>query len=175
MLQKKHIIAFYKLYYPKQCNTTSLPIILQLILINNGSLTQNLNSITGQKIYIHLIKQQIKNNRQIIRKVWIKKNTKKLAFAESCWNQQKIDIMKFIANQPIGQSIILDETDIYKEIEYIQYGYYYYLEKTFQIKTPLWHRQYTIWLDKKTLTVIQEFFSISFPLNSYFNFISNIH
>lgn len=173
MLQKKHLITFYKLYYPKKCNITSLPIILQLILINNGSLTQNLNSITGQKIYIHLIKQQTRNSRQVIRKVWIKKNTKKLAFAESCWYQQ--NLIKLIVNQPVGQSIILNETDIYKEIEYIQYGYYHYLEQIFQIKTPLWHRQYTIWLDKKALTVIQEFFSISFLFKKNLNFISNIH
>ena len=81
MLRKKEIIKFYKLCYPIQCHSLSLTTTLKLILINNGSLTQNFNSITNNKIKIHLIKQKQTNSREIIREVWLQNITQKIAFA----------------------------------------------------------------------------------------------
>jgi chorismate-pyruvate lyase len=66
-----------------------------------------------------------------------------------------------IANdQPIGQSLIINEIDTYKEINSVNYGYSYNLEKRLKANKPLWSRKYTMWYNKKPLTMIQEFFSI---------------
>jgi chorismate-pyruvate lyase len=90
MIRKKHIVTFYTISSFQVFNTTSLPIELQLILMNNGSLTQNFNSITGEQIKIQVIKQKSKKNREITRKVWIKENLRKLAFAESYWQKKTL-------------------------------------------------------------------------------------
>nr|YP_007878318.1 conserved hypothetical plastid protein [Calliarthron tuberculosum]AGA63929.1 conserved hypothetical plastid protein [Calliarthron tuberculosum] len=175
MLRRKRVIEFYEIPYSEvyKNKTVSLPIALQLIIMNNGSLTQNFNSITGKKIQIHLIKQKTQKNQEIIRQVWIKENLHKLAFAESYWKKNNIQKNNIINNKPIGQSIILNEIDVYKEIKSIHYGYSYNLEKKFKVNTPLWSRKYTIWYNKKPLTIIQEFFSICLSKNSNTNRITN--
>lgn len=160
MLNKKNMINFYQLFYPIQFNSLSLPTIFQLILINNGSLTQNLNSITGNEITIDLINEQIKDNHEIIRKVWLKSKLKKIAFAISCWQENRKNITTITPDQPIGQSMIINENDIYKDIKHITYGYSYHLEDILQIKEPLWNRKYEIWSNKKVVAIVEEFFSI---------------
>lgn len=143
-----------------------IPIEWQLILISDGSFTQNLNSLTGKRISLEVISLNntkiINNNKNIIiREVWIKDNKyNKLAFAKSLWpitnSTRNIELPK---DKPIGQSLIEFKVDIYKDIHEIYYGYCGYLERKFNYNGPTWGRKYTLYYKKKRLATIQEIFS----------------
>lgn len=156
MITKKRYIKFYTVnmknsYYTLQ----NSPSEWQLVLFSDGSFTQNVNSITGQKTYISLIK-----NNQAIREVWIESlNKNKIAFAESYWGKNDIITKKMNNCQPIGRSMIRHELDISKKIHSINYGYDCFIEKAFQIKEPILSREYSIICNGQVLTTIREFFS----------------
>ena len=167
MISKQHFIPFYTINKLDIHNRLLIiPIEWRLVIIGQGSLTQNSNSITGEKTYIHLISQKTRINKQnylknnITRQVWIKnKKEKKLVFAESHWNQSNAFFTHLTSKQAIGKSLIEFEMDFYKEIHQIQYGYSYILWKAFETEAPIWSRKYTIWHDYKPLVTIKEFFS----------------
>ena len=131
----------------------------QVLLINNGSLTQNLNSITGKPIHIHFIQQEFNHSKQIKRKIWIINTFHRLVYAESIWNAAYNKILQFTNNQAIGQNIITNEIDIYKQITYIAYIYNYAIEKKLKQNCLFWKREYIIWCDYLPLIKIEEFFS----------------
>lgn len=161
MIIKKHHIRFYNInvnyaYY----RLRNFSLEWQLILLGDGSFTQNLNSITGQKIRINLIQQNLIAKNQILRQVWIEDLHKnKIAFAESFWENNNIKTSKLNNCRPIGKSMIKYELDIFKEIQNISYGYNYFTEKVFKLRRPILSREYTICYDSQTLTTIKEFFS----------------
>lgn len=161
MIIKNNNIIFYK-FNLKHSYTTSLnfPSKWQLVLLSDGSFTQNLNSIIGQKININLIRQHLINNNQVIRQVWIEDLYKnKMAFAESYWEKNEIKQSKLSHFRPIGKSMINDELDISKKIHNINYGYNFFIEKTLAIKHPILSKEYIIQYNNKPLTTIKEFFS----------------
>lgn len=87
----------------------------------------------------------------------------KYLFARSIWlfkYLEKIDY-KIQNNLPIGNSLINSQTDIYKHIHEIYYGYSNNLEKKFKIYQPIWGRKYTLYYKNKSFITIQEFFSPS--------------
>nr|YP_010728610.1 hypothetical protein P6G74_pgp044 [Phymatolithon calcareum]WEA76916.1 hypothetical protein [Phymatolithon calcareum] len=161
MIIKKHHIKFYNInmnyaYY----RLKNFSLEWQLILLSDGSFTQNLNSIKGQKIRINLIQQNLIKNNQILRQVWIEDLHKnKIAFAESSWEKNNIKKSKPNNYRPIGKSMIKYELDISKKIHNINYGYNYFTEKAFKLKQPILSREYTICYNKQNLTTIKEFFS----------------
>nr|AYR06329.1 hypothetical protein [Renouxia sp.] len=167
MTLRKHFISFYIINRSNLSkNLHNIPITWRLIIIGQGSFTQNLNSITGEKIYVELVSQKVKINRlnpltnHTIRRVWIKnKQGNKLAFAESYWNQSDRFFANLTSEQPIGKSLIEFETDFYKEIQQIEYGHSYLLEKAFRTQEPIWSRKYSIWHDSRPIATIREFFS----------------
>lgn len=151
-----------------------IPIEWQLILLSDGSFTQNLNSLTGKRIKIEVISlnsiKRIKSKNNItIREIWIKDNKdKKLAFAKSLWPViNSPSNIKLPKNQSIGQSLIEFKVDIYKDIHEIYYGYCGYLEKKFNYNGPTWGRKYTLYYKKKHLATIQEIFSPQ--ITNFFN------
>lgn len=141
-----------------------IPLEWQLVLINDGSFTQNLNSLTGKNIKIEIIsifENKILNQHNYTREIWLKDhNCNRLAFAQSLWpiyNNTKY--LKLPNNQPVGQSLIELQIDIYKDIHEIYYGYSQYLEKEFHIEGPTWGRKYTLYYKNNPLATIQEIFS----------------
>nr|AYR06530.1 hypothetical protein [Rhodogorgon sp.] len=167
MILKQHFIPLYTVNKLEKYNKLLIiPVYWRLIIIGQGSLTQNLNSITGEKTYIHLISQKTRISKQnysqndITRQVWIKnKEETKLVFAESHWKESNTFFTDLTRQQPIGKSLIEFEIDFHKEIHQIQYGYSYILRKAFQTGEPIWSRRYTIWHNYKALVTIKEFFS----------------
>nr|QCI09068.1 hypothetical protein [Inkyuleea mariana] len=145
--------------------TDLIPIEWQIILMSDGSFTQNLNSLTGKctkiKIfqkYNDILINQIKN----IRVVWLKNDKfDQLTFARSLWRYTCTDsiTLKLSKQKAVGQSIIESKIDIYKDIHEIYYGYCIYLEKKFNSKKPIWGRKYTLYYNHQSYAVIQEFFS----------------
>lgn len=161
MIIKNHNIIFYKFSVKHRDDILqNFPLKWQLILLSDGSFTQNLNSIIGQTININLIRQNLTKNNQIIRQVWIEDlNKNKIAFAESYWKKNDIKKSKLSDFKPIGKSMINNEIDISKKIHNIKYGYNLFIEKTLEIKHPILSREYTIQYNNKPLTTIKELFS----------------
>lgn len=134
------------------------------ILMNTGSFTQILNTLIINDINTNIC-QKYNNNQPTqftnTRSIWLIKNNHKLAFAQSRWII-KNNYQNFIAllnNQPIGQSFIINETDLYKNIEEIYCGYCYTLEKSFESKQLIWGRKYTLFYSDTSFITIQEYFS----------------
>nr|YP_009295731.1 conserved hypothetical plastid protein [Mastocarpus papillatus]AOL58215.1 conserved hypothetical plastid protein [Mastocarpus papillatus] len=145
-----------------------IPIEWQLILISDGSFTQNLNSLKGKRIQIEVLSSSSNSKiekKNIIREVWIKDNQEnKLAFAQSLWPNNNIkgknyNYIKLPQYQAIGQSLIELKIDTYKDIHEIYYGYCTYLENNFNYNGPIWGRKYTIYKNRQRFVTIQEIFS----------------
>nr|QCI04798.1 hypothetical protein [Bornetia secundiflora] len=144
-----------------------IPIQWQLVLINEGSFTQNLNCLTGMKTQI-IIQQKFNfsqsHNKNIrnIRCIWLETSIyTKLTFARSLWFFTGIDQIYVKLNQkkPIGNLFIKSQADIHKFVQEIYYGYCKYLEKSFNIPRPIWGRKCLLYYQGQTYAIIQEFFS----------------
>nr|YP_009731981.1 hypothetical protein [Gracilaria edulis]QHS70536.1 hypothetical protein [Gracilaria edulis]UAD85541.1 hypothetical protein [Gracilaria edulis] len=137
----------------------------RFILMSDGSFTQNLNSLTGQHIITcpTYIKENYIYKRRKIRNIYLQDTlNNNLAFARSNWilKIKNNNIYTILNNkQPVGKSLIQNQTDIYKDIHEIYYVYSIYLENIFDSKQPIWGRKYTIYNEYEAITTIQEFFS----------------
>lgn len=162
--QKILTISQKQLPYLTEIKLKTLPREWKLILMNDGSFTQNLNSLTGEhiKLKIHYKTSDILLNKKKLRIIWLEDNiNNKLTFARSLWPLH-INHYKYIElgnNKPIGQSIIESKIDIYKDIYKLYYGYSKYLDKAFNSRGPIWGRKYKIYYHKKLFTIVEEFFS----------------
>nr|QCI04050.1 hypothetical protein [Antithamnionella ternifolia] len=135
------------------------------ILMNTGSFTQNLNSLLINDININVCQKYNNNQPQKFtntRTVWlINSHNDKFAFAQSRWiiNNNYHNYVNLLNNKPIGQSFILNETDLHKNIEEIYCGYSYTLETDFQSRQLIWGRKYKVLYNDTSFIVIQEYFS----------------
>lgn len=142
-----------------------VPIIWQIILINEGSFTLTLDSLTHTKTKTKMYQKKYEISPHItrnIRCVWLETTIyTKLTFARSLWLLTYKDLSNIdkFSYQPIGQSLIDSKTDIYKQIHEIYYGHCEYLEKYFKTDKPIWGRKYTLYYNNISYTTIQEFFS----------------
>lgn len=148
--------------YLKSYNKLNVPKKWQLILMNDGSLTQNLNSFTGSDIYIHICQNfnQVLVDKNNIRSIYLEdKNNTKLVFAKSLWPINSLIFDKFKMQAPVGKLFIKYKQDIYKEINEIYYGYSKYLNCYFNTNKPIWGRKCSIYYKKSCIVTIYEFFS----------------
>nr|YP_009500331.1 hypothetical protein [Gracilariopsis heteroclada]AXE43493.1 hypothetical protein [Gracilariopsis heteroclada] len=136
----------------------------KLLLMNDGSFTQNLNSLTNEQITTlqAYTENQYLIKKRKIRNIYLTNNSNQyLAFARSYWilniNHQIHN--NLINNQPVGQLFINHQTDIYKDIHEIYYVHSAFLENTFKSLGPVWGRKYTIYYRYKPIITLQEFFS----------------
>jgi len=159
------ILSEYKITKLKKKLKYIIPIEWQIILINEGSFTQNLCCLTGKypsiKIYEKFTNLS-NNNYKNIRCIWLENSIyTKLLFARSIWilndtNNANININNYL---PLGKSIIESKVDIKKKIHEIYYGHCEYLEKQLNYNKPLWGRKYTLYYNEKSYIRVQEFFS----------------
>nr|YP_009511609.1 hypothetical protein [Melanthalia intermedia]AXI97486.1 hypothetical protein [Melanthalia intermedia] len=140
-----------------------IPVEWRLILLNDGSFTQNLNSLTGQEIKVYPVEVM---NKKMIRKrgfryIYLTNYyNKQLAFARSFWKlETKNKTNAIIDDKPIGQSFIEYQSDIYKDIHEIYLAHCAYLECKFKSNKPIWGRKYTLHYHNKPIATVQEFFS----------------
>jgi len=138
----------------------------QFIIMNNGSLTQNLNSLLINHTTIEMSqKHNSIFNKQIftnIRIVWLENYIdQNLTFAKSIWIMNKKDntYTQVLKTAPIGYSLITFEIDIYKNLEEIYCGYSYHLEDIFQTSKLIWGRKYKINYSNNSYVTIEEYFT----------------
>lgn len=142
-----------------------IPVEWQLILMSDGSFTQNLISLTGHSIKLNIVSNsiyQLDKNNSKIREIWlIDQYYNKLAFAQSIWPKydNQISYAFTNSNKPIGQTLFESQTDVYKDIHEIYCGYCTNLDHQFQFDDVIWGRKYTMYSNKEPLTTIHEIFS----------------
>nr|YP_009397796.1 hypothetical protein [Sonderella linearis]ARW66982.1 hypothetical protein [Sonderella linearis] len=159
------IIPIYKIQHLTHQSIDLIPIHWQMILINTGSFTQTIISLTGQKIIIQASQKkynQYKQISKIIRCVWLETTLyTKITFARSLWillhNIRTHNIINI--KKAMGQSLIKYKIDTYKQIHELYYAYSKNIERQFKHKHNLWGRKYTLYYDNKSYITIQEFFS----------------
>ena len=132
--------------------------------MNNGSLTQNLNSLLINRIKIEMsqkYKLNFKDKLNNIRIVWLENDlNQNLTFARSIWIiNKKNNLYKNILNtNPIGYSLIKYQIDIYRELQEISCGYCYNLENKYQKSQLIWARKYKIFYPNNSYVIIEEYF-----------------
>ena len=143
-----------------------IPAEWQFIIMNNGSLTQNLNSLLINKTNIEMCQKynSIFDNYKFtnIRIVWLENYIQQnLTFAKSIWVVDKTQdkYRQILKEQPIGYSLINFEIDMYKNLEEIYYGYCYNLEDIFQTSKLIWGRKYKINYSNSSYVTIEEYFT----------------
>lgn len=143
-----------------------IPINWQIILFNEGSLTEILNYLNGKSVILkmHQNKNNTYQNNRYIRSIWIENSLyNKMIFARSIWQFKYINYNKqedqLNYNIPIGKSIINNKMDVYKQIHEIYYGYSIELENKFNYNRGIWGRKYTLHYNNILFITIQEFFS----------------
>ena len=138
----------------------------QFIIMNNGSLTQNLNSLLIHKTTIEMSqKYNVKlnhNKLRNIRIVWLENYIDdKLTFARSIWimNHKENQYKQVLSNKPIGSSLISLEIDMCKNLEEIYCGYCHDLENVFHKSQLIWGRKYKIAYSNNSYVTIEEYFT----------------
>nr|UEQ11954.1 Hypothetical protein Ycf21 [Kumanoa mahlacensis] len=141
---------------------------LQVLLLSDGSLTNNLNILGEVPIFLKLIKEEeelysfsVSTQSSIFtaREILLTHNKEKnFIFAKTYYIKNIPPINLTNNNKPLGKSLIEAEIEIYRKIKSIYYGYSRTLEKKFQFQGPVWGRSYYILCNQKFLTLIHEFF-----------------
>lgn len=134
---------------------------MQFLFISNGSLTQNLNSLSGARIIIQITDQNILFDKKIARHVLIHGLSLKFIFACSYWyTDHQIPLDNFFIDQPIGETLIKEEVDIYKKKHFINCSYWQKIEEKLETRKAIWHRKYDMLHKNIKFNSIEEFFSI---------------
>ena len=178
MITHHNFIAFYTYSISKDIyHLNNIPNKWKLIIMADGSFTQNLNSLTGKEVFISLINQKqlsiINDKREaekfLFRQIWLEdKNQNKFAFAESLWKLSTNATADLTKKQPIGKSLIEFEIDFHKKIQNIKFGYSHFIGSGFKTQRAIWSREYTLLHNNQNISKIKEFFSPRLP--QYFNY-----
>lgn len=168
-----HIHASHKFNYicilpPTKVNQLQrlLTKIPKVILTSEGSFTKNTEYFTNNLVYIKKLQKTRYNmnvKKQHIRSVWIGTFLySRLVLARSLWlviYKKKSYLTKELLATPVGKSFIRNESDIYKRIDELCYGYNQFINKSYIYITPIWLKKYTLYYKSKYYVTIQEFFS----------------
>ena len=150
-----------------------IPGAWKLMLLGDGSPTRHLQLLTNKETKIELIgmnydkelsKETPKEINQLIqplirRQVWIKNNDITLAWAESWWNNEEVNINLPNKKEPIWKNLTKDRSELFREVDAISIVNSHWLQEEFLIKGPFWSRNYRFFRNKKPLTIIREVFN----------------
>jgi len=127
----------------------------QIILLNDGSLTQTLHYLTKTNVKLSIFQKN-----KYLRCIWLENSIyTKLVFARSLWQLNQRYLPSFINSKALGRNFIQSQVEIYKKINEIYYGYS--LTKKIGYQKPIWGRKYTLYYKNIMIITIQEFFSPS--------------
>lgn len=160
---------FYKGIMP-----TMMDPFWQFLLLNDGSLTKQLQILMNKKINVHLLDKfpipfgipLLSYFSNYIKKPIIKRNiflysqdVQPLVYAISWWSQNTINSLFLNKNQPIWSNLTQLKIEFYRDLKKIILINSKDLEKKFNKKGPFWGRYYIIWYENSPLTIIFEIFS----------------
>ena len=146
----------------------------QMLLLGNGSPTQHLKLLTGEKIKVDLIDMSnigmnsdgapelihVVQGPRLRRQVWLcTASGQRLVYAVSWWQANQIGEYLRNLNIPIWESLSSRRMELYRDIWKIQYGRSSQLETEFDQKGNFWGRYYLFWYQERPLTLVYEVFS----------------
>ena len=154
-------------------NYPEIPGAWKLMLLGDGSPTRHLQLLTKQETKIELIgmylddellKDTPKEINQLTkplvrRQVWIKNNNLTLAWAESWWNIEAVNMNLTNKKEPIWKNLTKDRSELFREVDTIAIVDSDWLQKEFSCTGPFWSRNYRFFRNKKPLTIIREVFN----------------
>ena len=146
----------------------------QLLLLGDGSPTRHLQLLTGESTEVDVIDMssigmdtdnapkliQAVPGPRLRRQVWLRTASgQRLAYASSWWEASHVD--EYLQNRslPIWASLARLRTELYRDVQGIEYGYSTSLETGFNQAGPFWGRYYLFWHRGQPLTLIYEVFS----------------
>ena len=146
----------------------------QILILGDFSPTRHLKLLTGKPTKVDIIDISPIGNEtdgapemitdvptpRLRRQVWLCNTSRvRLGYAVSWWEASNID--QYLKNKslPIWENLASLRTEIYREIQKVQYGHSDALEEEFGQKGPFWGRYYTLYHQKQPLTLIFEVFS----------------
>lgn len=148
--------------------------IWQMLLLGDGSPTRSLQLLTGEPTEVDVLDMsligsdpdgaperiQVVPNPWIRRQVWLKTASgQRLAYATSWWEASHVD--EYLQNRslPIWASLARLRTELYRDIQGIEWGHSEPLERAFGERGPFWGRHYLFWHHGRPITLIYEVFS----------------
>ena len=151
----------------------SIPGAWKLLLLGDGSPTRHLQLLTKKETKIELIgmntdpkskeegpKEISQLKKPLIRRqVWIKNDQTTLAWAESWWNIDEVNINLTNKKEPIWKNLTQDRSELFREVDAIALVNSTWLQKEFSVNGPYWARNYRFFRNKKPLTIIREVFN----------------
>ena len=154
-------------------NYPEIPGAWKLMLLGDGSPTRHLQLLTKEETKIELIGMNLDNELSkvtpkeinqltkplIRRQVWIKNNDFTLAWAESWWNIEAVNINLTNKKEPIWKNLTKDRSELFREIDTIAIVNSNWLQKEFSLAGPFWSRNYRFFRNRKPLTIIREVFN----------------
>nr|YP_009293686.1 hypothetical protein Rhodyp_090 [Rhodymenia pseudopalmata]AOM64368.1 hypothetical protein Rhodyp_090 [Rhodymenia pseudopalmata] len=155
-IDKIHYLTRRKMFY--------IPNQWKLILINDGSFTQNLNSLIGQNVSLNIINEYDFTliNQEKVRCVWLEDTiNNKLTFAQSLLSSENRypNKARQAKKNSIGKLLIEEKKDIHKELEEIYCGYSSYFNNHFKTQELIWARKCAIYYKECYVASINEIFS----------------
>lgn len=146
----------------------------QVLLLGDGSPTRHLQLLTGEPtevdvIDMSLVDQEVAGAPEqlqavpgpwIRRQVWLRTASgQRLAYATSWWEASHVD--EYLQNRslPVWSNLARLRTELYRDIQGIQYGNSVPLELAFDQRGPFWGRHYLFWHHGRPITLIHEVFS----------------
>ena len=103
---------------------------------------------------IHQLKQPL-----IRRQVWIRNDIQTLAWAESWWNIEEVNVNLTNKKEPIWKNLTQDRSELFREVDAISLVDSEWLKTEFSYKGPFWSRNYRFFRNKRPLTIIREVFN----------------
>ena len=146
----------------------------QVILLGDGSPTRYLQLLTGEPTEVDVIDMSLVNSDLdgapdviqavpapwLRRQVWLRTASgQRLAYAASWWEASHVD--EYLQNRslPVWANLAKLRTELYRDIQGIEYGYSAPLEQAFGQAGPFWGRYYLFWHHGRPITLIYEVFS----------------
>jgi chorismate lyase len=146
----------------------------QMLLLGDGSPTRHLQLLTGEPTEVDVIDMSLISTEpeaapapiQIVPSPWIRRQVwlrtasgQRLAYATSWWEASHVD--EYLQNRslPIWSNLARLRTELYRDIQGIEYGQSAALELAFGQKGPFWGRHYLFWHHGRPITLIYEVFS----------------
>nr|NP_043284.1 hypothetical protein CypaCp147 [Cyanophora paradoxa]P48358.1 RecName: Full=Uncharacterized protein ycf21 [Cyanophora paradoxa]AAA81315.1 ycf21 [Cyanophora paradoxa] len=162
-----------ELFY-KGIESTLIDKYWQFLLLNDGSLTKQLQLLKNKKIkrklleespinfttsFISYLTQPIKIP-IIQRNIFLYSNeVEPLIYATSWWSENTINSFFLDKEQPIWSNLAQLKIEFYRDLRKILLINSKSLEKQFNKKGPFWSRYYLIWYNNFPITIIFEIFS----------------
>jgi len=150
-----------------------IPGAWKLMLLGDGSPTRHLQLLTKKETKIELIGMNLDPHSKregpkeisqlqeplIRRQVWIKNQNTTLAWAESWWNIEAVNVNLTNKKEPIWKNLTKDRSELFREVDGIAIVNAPWLKTEFLIEGPFWSRNYRFFRNRKPLTIIREVFN----------------